>query len=305
MRRAQRRGVAAYLLVAFAGSWAVQIAYALLRRGNPLLPGPLGLGQALVFLLLMWPPALGAYVARRRVERSGFADAGQRRPALGWVLVAWLSPALLTLITLIVSLPFYPLDTELSAVRQALAAGGQQASPRVLVGVQILLALTVAVPFNAVFAFGEEFGWRGYLLPRLMTLLGPWSGTLVHGAIWGLWHAPLILLTGYNYPDHPVAGVPLFVISATLIGIWFAWLRVGSRSIWPPTIAHGALNAIAGLPLILLDHPDSAVAAVLFSPVGWSVLLVAIALLSATGRLDVIGRLSLPRLKALPDPRRR
>ena len=41
---------------------------------------------------------------------------------------------------------------------------------------QIVLALTLAVPINSMFAFGEEFGWRCYLLPRLMTLLGPWPG---------------------------------------------------------------------------------------------------------------------------------
>ncbi|GBD16999.1 hypothetical protein HRbin26_01910 [bacterium HR26] len=56
-------------------------------------------------------------------------------------------------------------------------------SPATVLIAQIVLALTLAVPINSVFAFGEEFGWRGYLLPRLMTLLGPWPGLVLHGAI--------------------------------------------------------------------------------------------------------------------------
>src|SRR5436305_814196 len=58
-------------------------------------------------------------------------------------------------------------------------------------------------------AFGEQWGWRGYLLPRLLPL-GQWPALLLSGAIWGLWHAPVILL-GYNYPQHPILGVLVMV----------------------------------------------------------------------------------------------
>jgi len=44
-----------------------------------------------------------------------------------------------------------------------------------------------------IFTFGEEFGWRGYLLPRLAPL-GGISAAIITGVIWGLWHTPVIVL---------------------------------------------------------------------------------------------------------------
>jgi len=283
------RGVLVYLVIAFGLSWTAQVVLALLvqRAGDDGFIQALGGGILVVALALMWPPAVGAYVARRWAERSGFADAGLRRGPWRYLALAWFLPALLTLAALSVSLPVYPYDPTLPALRELMAKAGQ--SPPIpletLVALQIVQALTVAVPINAAFAFGEEFGWRGYLLPRLMERLGSWSGLLAHGAIWGLWHAPIIALTGYNYPRHPYLGVLWFIVFCTLLGVIFGWLRLASRSVWPPTVAHAALNAIAALPLILLPGVDAAVGGTLWSPIGWVVLLLAIAILQVTGAL--------------------
>jgi hypothetical protein len=82
-----------------------------------------------------------------------------------------------------------------------------------------------------------------------------------------------------------VLGVALFVVFGILAGVLLGWLRLASGSVWPPTVAHAALNAIAGLPLVLLRGVDPAVAGVLYSPVGWLVLLAAIGLLVRSGAL--------------------
>ena len=47
--------------------------------------------------------------------------------------------------------------------------------------------------YQMIFTFGEEFGWRGYLLPRLAPL-GGISAAIITGVIWGLWHTPVIVL---------------------------------------------------------------------------------------------------------------
>jgi membrane protease YdiL (CAAX protease family) len=79
--------------------------------------------------------------------------------------------------------------------------------------------------------------------------------------------------------------VPLFVVFGVLAGVLLGWLRLATGSVVPPTVAHAALNAVAGLPLLLLRGVDPTVAGALYSPAGWLVLLAAIGVLVATGRL--------------------
>jgi membrane protease YdiL (CAAX protease family) len=108
----------------------------------------------------------------------------------------------------------------------------------------------VAVVVNIVPAFGEEFGWRGYLLMRLLPL-GARRAMVLSGAIWGLWHAPVIL-QGHNYPDHPVIGVPLMIGFCILLGVIFGWLRLASGSVFAAAVAHAAVNGPANTPLLFL-----------------------------------------------------
>jgi membrane protease YdiL (CAAX protease family) len=281
------RGVALYLALAFGLAWAAQIGVVLATRPEAGLLSALGGGLLVAAVFLMWPPALAAYVVRRWWEHGRFDDAGLRLGPWRYLLVGWLGPPLLVGLALLVSLPIYPFDPALTLLRELLASSGQEIplSVEAIAALQVVQGLSLGVLINCVFAFGEEFGWRGYLQPRLMALLGPWPGLLAHGAIWGFWHAPLIALIGYNYPQHPYLGVVLFVVFGTLCGVLLGWLRLASNSVAPPTVAHASLNAIAGLPLLLLSGVDAAVAGTLWSPVGFVVLLAAIAALQASGAL--------------------
>jgi membrane protease YdiL (CAAX protease family) len=124
---------------------------------------------------------------------------------------------------------------------------------------QTALAFTLVLPINAIFTFGEEFGWRGYLLPKLLPL-GSVSAAVISGAIWGLWHAPLIVLDSYNYPGYPWWGVLMMVLFCVEVGIVQAWLRYRSGSIWPAVLSHAALNGQAGFALLMLSKGDALLA---------------------------------------------
>jgi membrane protease YdiL (CAAX protease family) len=279
--------VLVYLLLAFGLSWAAQIGLAVWARTDPSLVTPQAPAGLVVALGLMWPPAIGAFVARRWGEGGDFSDAGLRRGPWRYLVYGWGLPPLLTIAAMVLSLPLYPFDPSFRTVQDLMAQAG--AAPPMplaaLIAVQIASGLTVGVLINVVFAFGEEFGWRGYLLPRLMSLLGVRTGLVSHGAIWGLWHAPIIALIGYNYPGHPTLGVLLFIVFCLLLGVIFGWLRLASGSVWPPTVAHASLNAIGGLPLLLLMGVDPSVGGTLWSPVGALVLLLAIAAFQRSGAL--------------------
>ena len=131
-----------------------------------------------------------------------------------------------------------------------------------------MVAMLVLSPLNALAAMGEEIGWRGWLLPRLMPL-GTAPAIVLTGVIWGFWHAPLILL-GYNYADAP-GWIALGCMSGMCIsiGILLAWLRLRSQSVWPCALAHGAVNAAAGL-YVLLGTASKPVDMTQVTLLGWS-----------------------------------
>lgn len=92
-------------------------------------------------------------------------------------------------------------------------------------------------------ALGEEYGWRGYLLQRLLPL-GEIKATLIVGLIWTVWRLP-ILLIGLNYPEQSLVKVlPVFGITVLLMAFPFTWLYMDSRaSVIAVALMHSVLNA--------------------------------------------------------------
>ncbi len=282
-----------FVVLAFGISWAIWL-------GLRVVGVPFTIRAAIG----MFGPAIAATLVRL-LRREGFADAGLRltakgRRGAGWMyLAAYLAmPLLLAAGIAVALLSTYQhwafsenLQSSARAITDALAKQGQPLpkgfTPDQLalisIGTASALAFTLAIPFNMIFTFGEEFGWRGYLLPKLAPL-GGIAAAIITGVIWGLWHAPLIVLESYNYPGHPWLGVLMMVVFTTALGMIFAWLRFRSGSVWPSTLAHAALNAQAGFAVVFLSQGDSLIAA----PIGILGLIPMIAFaiwLAVTGRL--------------------
>lgn len=153
-----------------------------------------------------------------------------------------------------------------------------------VIGYLVIMALGSLI--NMTVAFGEEIGWRGWLLTSLRPL-GTWPALLIVGAIWGLWHAPLILL-GYNFARPDITGLAFMVGGCIMLGILFGWLRLRTGSVWPAVAAHAALNGSAGMLLGLFidgsaEAPDMALVSFL-GVSGWIVSAIVIAVLFATGQ---------------------
>lgn len=259
--------VALFLVLTFGGTWAIWGAS--MAAGIPL---------GVYALVGMFIPALMATVVRL-VRHEGFADAGLRlgrrgqRGAWRYYLAAYLGVPLMLLvglgITLVVGYQHWNLAANIDAAARTIAntpganlpsgMTAQQFAP-LLILLEAISAFSLALPINMIATFGEEFGWRGFLLVRLAPLGGPTAAVLT-GILWGLWHAPLILFVGYNYPGHPVLGVLMMVVFTVCLGVFEAWLRFRSGSIWPCVLAHAAINAQAGLVLLALTTGNSLVQA--------------------------------------------
>ena len=122
--------------------------------------------------------------------------------------------------------------------------------PAIFLLISVLQAIAAGYTINAVFAFGEELGWRGFLLKALKEkkfLLV----SLITGIVWGIWHFPLIL-RGHNYPQHPVLGVGMMVIFCVLLAPVMTYIVIKSKSVITAAIFHGSLNAIAGISVLYL-----------------------------------------------------
>ncbi|GAA3851012.1 CPBP family intramembrane metalloprotease [Brevibacterium ammoniilyticum] len=251
---------------------------------------------------LMFTPLLGtvaAVLVQRRRHRATIPNIPRYLGlwplypvgrVLGVTGLAVLGTYLLVLAAAFVSAAFGWLSLDLgglSGFRSALTGlPGLDTMPLGAALAVYLLIVVVNTAATAVFAFGEEVGWRGWLLTSLRPL-GTWPLLVIIGVVWGLWHAPLILL-GYNFARPNLAGLALMVGACIALSILFGWLRLRTGSVWPAVFAHAALNASAGMLLALVLNgnapaPDAALVTML-GVSGWIVSGVVILVLILTGQ---------------------
>jgi CAAX protease family protein len=101
--------------------------------------------------------------------------------------------------------------------------------------------------------FGEEFGWRGFLQGQLVRL-GKKRGVLLVGLIWSAWHYPVILM-GFNYPGHPIAGLLMMTVYTTLLAFVLGYAMLKTGSIWLAAFLHGLNNQTMAFIMIFVYQP--------------------------------------------------
>lgn len=109
-----------------------------------------------------------------------------------------------------------------------------------------LLAIASASSF---YTFGEEFGWRAYLYPKLEKLIGTTGAVVIGGIIWGIWHAPLTIgghNFGMDYWGYPWTGIIMMCVYCIAIGCILMWITAKTNSVYPASIAHSVNNNVAG-----------------------------------------------------------
>ena len=166
---------------------------------------------------------------------------------IGWLLMPVIAMATLGVTLLMPGAKWTP-DSEM--VQQSLQSMPEGVGVWGLIGITLLSGLFAGITINAVFAFGEEIAWRGFLMKEFKGKKFL-TAVLWIGVIWGLWHAPLIL-NGHNYPQHPVAGVFMMVILFLLLTTMLMYFRKKSGSVIVAAIMHGTINAVAGVSAIVV-----------------------------------------------------
>ena len=265
INQTNKKRIYLYLAFAFGISWATGLVIFLtggLENSPSFMIGqvPITLAFVLLATLYMFGPAI-ANLLTRKLTKEGKADLllrfklKQRR----WIyyLAAWLLPGIATILGMVLFFAIFPkfFDSKLTMIYEQVGDIAELAAfnPWTIVVIQTVQAILIAPLVNAVPTFGEEFGWRGYLQPKLMPLGGR-KAVLLTGLIWGVWHWPVILMGynyGFDYYGAPFLG-PLGMVWFTLtLSALFGWVTIKANSVWPAVIAHGAINGIAGLSFLL------------------------------------------------------
>lgn len=166
---------------------------------------------------------------------------------IGWLLMPVIAVAVLGVTLLMPGAVWNP-DNEI--IRTALESMPEGIGLWGMLAITLLSGLYSGITLNALFAFGEEIAWRGYLL-KLFEGKKFMTTALLTGTIWGLWHAPIIL-NGHNYPQHPVIGVLMMVVFCVLLTPMLMYFRKKSGSVIVPAIMHGTFNGVIGITLIMV-----------------------------------------------------
>ena len=184
--------------------------------------------------LAMVMVGVGTFIAGRFVFKDGFAGAGWRwgKPGQYVAVVAfacfiWLVPSVIEVI---------------SGIHKPVGE---------IVATTLLTSFALRFIATLLPAFGEEFGWRGYLLPRLVGQHGARKGLLLHAFIWWFWHLPAIIGLGLKTADlssTPFLNVVLLLvitlIPAMLHAVIFAYIWAKTDSLVVASVYHAAFDEV-------------------------------------------------------------
>jgi len=248
-----------YIIITFALTWAycLLVVYPM-ARGETLAGIPSLITQYLVAAAMFFP-AVGVFLTRL-VTREGFKNAWLKpniKKHIRYYLLAWFGPGILTFAGMGIYFLLVPgsFDPECGYMRLTLEAAGTPVNAlpmplNLLLLIQTVQAFLLAPILNFVTCFGEEWGWRGYLLPKMKNLLPTVPMLLVTGIIWGLWHAPLTII-GHNYGlgywGFPFTGIAMMCVFCTVLGIFLSYVTLKTNSCIPAILGHGAINGIAAI----------------------------------------------------------
>lgn len=258
-----------YLSIAFGLPWGAALALYLAFPQHAIVTSQV---YTLFAAACMFTPAIAAIITRVafKTGRENLMLKPNFKGNIGYYLLAWFLPVVLIVAGAAVYFLVYPenLDLSMSYIlgvyrEQILASAGTMdvsemitdESLRSMLLTSLVFSVLIAPAINCIPCFGEEYGWRGFLLPELNKHLSERGCIIVSGAIWGLWHAPMIAMghnygTGYQF--FPWAGILAMVLFTTSIGSFMTWLTLRVKSVWPAVIVHGAVNGLASVSVYFL-----------------------------------------------------
>ena len=244
-KKTETKNLLIYLAGTFGISWAMFFAF--IFSGKPFIndDGSLGNMANLICTLGMLCPATGVLITRY-ITKEGFRLSGENSLMLGIdlkngkfvfyffaLIIPWVYTELGHLMSIIIHPECFDKDFFRTAVDDVRT-----------VYMYPLMAFVSGVLFS-IGGLGEELGWRGYMMPKLIKLCGLPKAVVVGGIIWGAWHWPLTYVGhnfGTDYKGYPFAGFAAMAILAVFMGILLTYVTIKTGSVWPAAFLHTVNN---------------------------------------------------------------
>lgn len=258
-RKMETKRFFVYLAFAFGFTWIIFFAY--IFSGNIWMEDGTLSGMDQFVCLAMLFPALAALLTRY-VTKEGFAVTGRDSLLLGisfrdgkWIyfvlamILPWvyfeLGYALMFLLSPKAFDASYPTILEIT----------EQERPIIYIQP---LAMMISGVIGSFAAFGEEAGWRGYMMPKMIKLWGVKKAVIFGGILWGIWHWPLTYVGhnfGRDYVGYPFTGFAGMCVMCVFMGMILTFLTYKSGSIWPAAFLHAVNNSSPSI-LQYFINPD-------------------------------------------------
>lgn len=229
-----------------------------MMNGETLSGVPAVMTQLLVAAAMFFP-AIGVLITRI-ITKEGFQNAWVRpniKDNIKNYLLAYFGPAVLTVLGAMIYFVIFKgtFDPDCGYMNLTLEAAGTPAETipmplSTLMIIQALQGIFLGPIMNFVTCFGEEWGWRGYLLPKLSQKFSVVPTLLISGIIWGLWHAPLTIVGhnyGVGYVGFPFTGIMAMCLFCTVMGVFLSYVSLKTQSCIPAVLGHGAINGFAAI----------------------------------------------------------
>jgi membrane protease YdiL (CAAX protease family) len=238
------KNVKLYIAIAYGLIWGAGLVFYLSGTNVASFAG----ATQLLASFCMFIPLVATLICQKSSKEPLLRNVGISWKVNRWWFFGWLIVPLIPLLTILFT--HWTIGLSFNVPGETVPLGFMN-KPVGMVGITLLSGMVAGVTTNALFAFGEEIGWRGYLLKQFegKNFL---TTSIIIGIIWGLWHAPLILL-GHNYPQHPQWGVLMMVVMSIPLSFIIQYFRVKSDSVIVAAVMHGTFNALAGMAYIFID----------------------------------------------------
>ena len=246
-----------FLITTFVLTWAYALVVVYPFK-NATTAEELSMLQLLMAATMLIPAIVVVFT--RLITKEGFKNSMIRPNFKGNIktyLLAYFGPSVLTILGAMVYFLIFPkqFDINCGYLVQSYEALGVDASTLPMPANMIILMQGLSGFFfgpiiNFVTCFGEEWAWRGYMVPKMAESMKTIPMLLISGVIWGVWHAPLTII-GHNYGlgywGYPFTGILAMTLFCTVIGVFMAYITLKTKSCIPAVLAHGAINAFASV----------------------------------------------------------